>query len=137
LPWERRLRMVEREPDEQEILCVCVLWVILFIYISNVIPLPSFPSTNPLSPPPSPCLYDGAPSPACPPTPAQQPSIPQSWVIKPPQDQGAPIPVMPDKEILCYISNWSHGYPCVPLVGVLVPGSSRRSGWLILLFFLL
>ena len=28
---------------------------IFFIYISNVIPFPSFPSENPLSPPPSPC----------------------------------------------------------------------------------
>jgi hypothetical protein len=28
---------------------------IIFIYISNVIPSPSFPSENPLSPPPSPC----------------------------------------------------------------------------------
>jgi hypothetical protein len=26
-----------------------------FIYISNVVPFPSFPSENPLSPPPSPC----------------------------------------------------------------------------------
>jgi hypothetical protein len=26
-----------------------------FIYISNAIPFPSFPSENPLSPPPSPC----------------------------------------------------------------------------------
>jgi hypothetical protein len=36
---------------------------ILFIYISNVIPFPSFPSTNPLSHPPSPRLYEGAPPP--------------------------------------------------------------------------
>ena len=28
---------------------------IFFIYISNVIPFPSFPSENPLSSPPSPC----------------------------------------------------------------------------------
>jgi hypothetical protein len=28
----------------------------IFIYISNVIPFPSFPSENPLSPPPSPCF---------------------------------------------------------------------------------
>ena len=45
--------------------CVCVdffifvfslLVDILFIYISNVIPLPSFPSTNPLAHPPFPLL---------------------------------------------------------------------------------
>jgi hypothetical protein len=29
---------------------------IFFIYISNVIPFPNFPSENPLSPPHSPCL---------------------------------------------------------------------------------
>ena len=29
---------------------------IFFIYISNVIPFPRFPSKNPLSPPPSPCF---------------------------------------------------------------------------------
>jgi hypothetical protein len=38
-----------------------VYW--LFIYISNVISLPSFLSKNPLSHPPFPCIYEGAPSP--------------------------------------------------------------------------
>jgi hypothetical protein len=69
--------------------------VILFIFISNVIPLPSFPSTSPL-PPPSPCLYEGAP-PRTHPLLPQWPSIPLYWVIKPPQVQGAPLPVMADK----------------------------------------
>ena len=41
-------------------MCVFLL-VILFTYISNVIPIPSFPSTDPLSSPPSHCLYEGAP----------------------------------------------------------------------------
>ena len=36
------------------------LLVILFTYISNVIPLPSFPSTSSLSFPPSRCFYEGA-----------------------------------------------------------------------------
>jgi hypothetical protein len=87
------------------------LLVILFIYISNVIPLPSFPSTSPLSCPPSPCLYGGAPPPAHTPLP-QWPSVPLSCVIKPPQTS---LPVMPDKAILCYISSWSHGYPLCTL----------------------
>ena len=43
----------------------------------------------------------------------QRPIISLSWVIKPPQDQGGPLPVMLDKANLCYISSWSHGYPCV------------------------
>jgi hypothetical protein len=36
--------------------CKCFLLLdIFFIYISNVIPVPQFPSKNPLSPPPSHC----------------------------------------------------------------------------------
>ena len=62
------------------------------------------------------------------------PSIPLHWGIEPSQDQGPPLPLMPDKAILCYICGWSHGSLHVySLVGGLVPGSS---GWLILLFFL-
>jgi hypothetical protein len=51
-------------------LCVCVCffsflkWGILFIYISNVILSPSFPSRNPLSHPSSPCFCEGAHPPA-------------------------------------------------------------------------
>ena len=36
-------------------------------------------------------------------------SSPLHWGIKPPQDQGPSVPLMPDKAILCYICNWSHG----------------------------
>jgi len=36
---------------------------ILFIYISNVIPIPGFSSTETLSHPPFPCFYEGAPHP--------------------------------------------------------------------------
>jgi hypothetical protein len=44
---------------------------------------------------------------------------------------------MPNKVIHCYISRWSYGSLHVyPLVGSLIPGSSGRSCWLILLFFL-
>jgi len=39
---------------------------ILFIYISNVIPFPSFPSGNSLSHPLSPCFYEGVPPPSYP-----------------------------------------------------------------------
>jgi hypothetical protein len=63
------------------------------------------------------------------------PSIPLCWGIKPPQDQRPPLSLMPDKAILCYICSWSHGSLHVhSLVDGLVPGSSGRSGWLILLF---
>ena len=91
-----------------------LLLVILFIYISNVSPLPSFPSTSPLSSPPSPCLYESVPPPAHQLLP-QQHSVPLSWVIKSPQDPGALLLVMSDKTILCYISRWSHGHPLCTL----------------------
>ena len=65
-------------------------------------------------------------------------SIPLRWSIEPPQDQGPPLPLMPDKEILFYICSWSHRSLNVhSLVGGLVLGSSGTSDWLILLFFLL
>jgi hypothetical protein len=64
-------------------------------------------------------------------------SIPLCWGIKLPQDQGPPIPLMPNKAILCYICIWSNGSLHVyPLVGGLVIGNSGGSGWLILMFFL-
>ena len=51
----------------------------------------------------------GVPQPAYPLLP-QQPSISLSWFIKPLQYQGAPLSVILDKAIPCYISSWSHGY---------------------------
>ena len=73
---------------------------------------------------PSPCLYKGA----HPPThslPPPCPGIPLHWGMEPSQDQGPPLPLMPDKAILCYICSWSHGFLHVySLVGDLVPGSS-------------
>jgi hypothetical protein len=67
------------------------LLIILFIYISSVIPFTSFPSTAPY-PIPSPCFYEAAPpsthslSPHC-------PSIPLHRAINPSQDQGASPPI--------------------------------------------
>ena len=79
---------------------------------------------------PSPCLYVSA----------HPPSIPVHWGIKPPQDQGPPHPLMPDKGILCYISSWSHrSLHVYSLVGGLLSGSLEQwldAGWLGLLFFL-
>ena len=65
------------------------------------------------------------------------PSIPLCWLFELPQEQGAPLPLMPDKAILCYISSWSHGFLHVYSgVGGSVPGDFGGSSWLILLFFL-
>jgi hypothetical protein len=60
---------------------------ILFIYFSNAILFPGFPSENPLSPHFSPCstihllLLSG-------------PGIPLYWDIEPSQDQGTLLPLM-------------------------------------------
>jgi hypothetical protein len=52
-------------------------------------------------------------------------ATPFSGGIKPPQDQEPPLPLMPDKAVLCYICSGSHGPAHVyTLVGGLVPGSS-------------
>jgi hypothetical protein len=77
-----------------------------FIYLHFKCPPSQFPLHTPLFPLPSPCLYEGAPhllTHSCFSTLA---SIPLPW--QHPQDQGAPLPVMPDKAIFCYISSWSH-----------------------------
>ena len=76
------------------------LLVILFIYISNVIPLPSFPSTNPLNIP-SPLALCG-----CSPTHpllCQCPNTHLSRVNELPPNQVSSLPLMPDKAILHYI----------------------------------
>jgi hypothetical protein len=107
------------------------LLVILFIYMSNVIPLPSFPFAIPL-PIPSvsmrvlPHLL-----------PLLLPSVPLWWGIDASQDQGHILPLMPGKTILYYICSWSHASLHVhPLIGCLAFGSSGRADWLILLFLL-
>jgi hypothetical protein len=101
------------------------LFVILFIYISNVIPLPCFPSSNPLLHPLSPCLYEAA----LPPTHPLLPYIPLHWSIEPPPDQGPSLPLMPDKAILYNRCSLSHGtFHVYSLVGSLVPGSTGGPG---------
>jgi hypothetical protein len=55
-------------------------------------------------------------------------SIPLQWDIKAPQKQGAILPLMPDKAILCYICSWSHEFLHVDsLFAGLVPESSELS----------
>ena len=101
-------------------------------------PLPDFPSAKPPSHPPHLLLLWGCSlihltHPLRP----HRPGIPPRWSIKPPQDQGPGLSLMPDKAILCYICSWSYSSLHVySLVGGLVPGSSGESGKLILLFFL-
>jgi hypothetical protein len=87
----------------------------LFIYFSNVIPLLDVHPGKPISHFPSPCFYEGVPSPTYPfPTPL--PCIPLHWGIEPSQDQGPLLSLMPKKAILCYniqVDPWVP--PCVLL----------------------
>ena len=53
---------------------------------------------------PHPCFYEGAPLIL-----PHHPSISLRWGIEPSQDQGSPLPLTPDKAILCYIYSWSYG----------------------------
>jgi hypothetical protein len=65
------------------------------------------------------------------PLPSLCPDIPLYWGIKPSQDKGPPLSLMPDNDILCYFCSWSHGSLHVyTLVGGLVPGTSRGV-WLV------
>jgi hypothetical protein len=63
------------------------------------------------------------------PLPSHLPGISLHWGIEFPQEREPPFPLTPDKSMLCYINNWSHGSLHVySLFGGLVPGSSRVSG---------
>jgi hypothetical protein len=100
---------------------------IMFIYISNTITFPGFPSAKCLSSCYSICFYVGAP-------PATQPlqsyclSIPLYWGIEPSQDQGSLLPLMPDNTIFYYMCSWSYGPSSMcTLVGGLAPGTSGGS----------
>ena len=57
---------------------------------------PGFPSRKPLSHLSSPCFSEGAHPPTHP-LPPHPSTIPLHWGIKSPQDQGPPLPLMPDK----------------------------------------
>ena len=82
-------------------------WIMnLFLHFKSY-SLPGTPLGNPLYPP---SLLQRRCSPIHQLTPASLPSHFLHWGIKPSQDQGPLLPLMPDKSILCYICSWSHGY---------------------------
>ena len=77
---------------------------IFFIYISNVMPFPGFPSENPLSLPPLHCSPTHS-------LPLTGPSIPLHWCLEPSQGLGPLLPLTTNEAILCYIE--SSFPPCV------------------------
>jgi hypothetical protein len=69
-------------------------WLFLFIYISNVITIPSFPSGNSLYNTPPPAPENAPPTHSLPP---HCLGIPLHWSIKPSQAQGPLLSLMPDR----------------------------------------
>jgi hypothetical protein len=89
---------------------------IFYIYISNVISFPDFPSNPPvLSPLP---LFTN------PPTPASRTRHSSTLWLEHSQGQGPIFPLMTNKAVHYYICNWSHGSHHVYFLFVgLFPGS--------------
>ena len=114
------------------------LLTIPFVYTSNDITVPGYPSTNTPSHichlPHLLCLYESAPPPTQP-LPPHCSSTPLCWGIKLPQDQGCPFPLLCSKAILLYICICSHrSLPVHSLVIGLVSGSTGWSSQLMLHF---
>ena len=94
------------------------LLIIQFVYTSNDIPILCYPSSNApshiysLSPPL--CLYESTP-PLTLTFLHHYSSVPLCWGIKPPQDQGPPLPLLSATAILCYMYLESQIPPCTIL----------------------
>ena len=86
-------------------------------------------ATYPITPPLS--FNEGAPPPIHPLLP-HYPSIHLLWGLEPSQDQGPPLPLMPDEAILRFLCSWSHGsLHLYSLVGGLAPGNFGGQGCLV------
>jgi hypothetical protein len=113
------------------------LLIILFVYISNGILLPSYPpQTLHLTsivfflPFVSMWVLPHSPTLSCPTS-----HFPLQRGIKPPQDQEPLFPLLSGKTILCLLCLWIHGsLPVYFLVDGLVPGSTEFSSQQMLLF---
>jgi hypothetical protein len=91
-------------------------------YTFWVSPLQTLYSTSPPH-----CFYEGDLPPTHP-FQSHQPSFPLCWGIDPSQNQGLPLPLMPDMAILYYICSWSQSHGFVheySFVGGFVPGNFR------------
>ena len=102
---------------------------IFFIFISNVIPFPSFLVESPYPIPPLPTsmrVFLYSPTHSCLPDLA----FPYTGALSLHRTKGFSFHwLMPDKVILCYICSWSCGsFYVYSLVGGLVPGSSVGRG---------
>jgi hypothetical protein len=112
---------------------IIIFLIIPYINTLNYIPFPSYPYTTPypICPlPPTLCLHHGA----LPPTHLLLPhrsSILLHWGIKPPQDQGPPLPLMSDKAFLYYISSSTTSLPWLPPCTLLGRWSSPWELWVV------
>jgi hypothetical protein len=95
-----------------------------FIYLHfSCYPLLQFPLHKSHIPSPSPGFCE-RPPPFIHPFLPHHPGILLLWGIEPLQEEGPPIPLIPDKAALCYVCSWSHGTLHVySLVGGLISGS--------------
>jgi hypothetical protein len=93
-------------------LFACAFFFFIFkkFYLFKFQMLSPFQVSSPQYPIPSPssCSHECVRPPTHP-HPPHCPHIPLHWGIKPSQDQGPPLPLMPDNAILCYICSRSHG----------------------------
>lgn len=98
-------------------------------------PLYTPQSPSPLSSSPLPLRGYSSPTYILPPHHSSTPHHHHAGSIRPPQEQSFPLPLMPEKAILCYICIQSYGFLHVySLLGALLPGSSGWSSQLILFF---
>ena len=98
-------------------------WYFIYLHFKRY-PVSHFPSAHSLFHPPSSCFYESACPLTHPLSPPHHPGILLLWGIEPLQEEGPPIPLIPDKAALCYVCSWSHGTLHVySLVGGLISGS--------------
>jgi hypothetical protein len=119
--------------DSERSVCLSLFLLdIFFLYISNVIPFPGFPSANTISHPPTPYFYEGVPS-THPPTlasPSWHSPILGHWAFTGPR-ASHPFDVPPDHPLIhMQLEPWV--IPCVLFGWWFRLWELWGSGWLIL-----
>ena len=107
----------------EKVLSFLLLLIILFAYISNVIPFPGLPSTDPHFVP-----RPFASKRVLPPYSPTHSHFTPLWGIKLPEEQAHPRPLMPDETVSAtYVAGTMDPPTYALLVGGLVLGSSEGS----------